>query len=362
MPQLPHTYAHPTAPFPEGDILTRPAPGRHDLGGKAAAPVGHDARVEHIVLLDRAALRADIRRPAFPHTWTEYDATPRDEIVERLQGATIAIINRAPLRRDMLHDPALADLRLIAVAATGVNTVDLAAAGERGIWVTNIRGWCDRAVAEHVISLVLALRRELVPYSTISRDGTWGQAAHSVVREPLPLEVRGQTMGIVGFGSTGQAVAGLAAAVGMHTAVAARRGEPAGPGRMPFEETLKASDVLTLHCPLTDETRNLVGAPELALLPPGALLVNCSRGGVVDEEALAAALRDGHLAGAALDVLAEEPPRHGSPLFELPNVIVTPHVAWASRQSVATLVEQLIANIEAFVAGDPRNVVVRATP
>ena len=314
--------------------------------------------MEHIVLLDRAALRVDIRRPQFPHTWTEYDATPRDDIVERLQGATIAIVNRAPLKREVLDDPALDDLRLIAVAATGVNTVDLAAAGERGIWVTNIRGWCDQAVAEHVIGLVFALRRQLIGYSTIARDGTWATAAHSVVREPLPLEVRGQTMGIIGYGSTGQAVARLASAVGMQTVIAARRGEPAGAGRHPFEETLKASDVLSIHCPLTDETRGLIGRAELAALPPGALLVNCSRGGVVDEVALAAALRDGHLAGAAVDVLAEEPPRHGSPILELPNVIVTPHVAWASQQSVATLVEQLIANIEAFVAGNPRNVVV----
>jgi glycerate dehydrogenase len=314
--------------------------------------------VEHIVLLDRAALRVDIRRPDFPHTWVEHEATPRDQIVERLRGATIAVINRAPLRREVLHDPALADLRLIAVAATGVNTVDLAAAVERGIWVTNIRGWCDEAVAEHVLGLVFALRRQLIVYSAIARDGTWGKAAHSVVQEPLPVEVRGQTMGIIGFGSTGQAVARLATAVGMRTVIAARRGEPAGPGRTPFEETLKASDVLTLHCPLTDETRNLIGGAELASLPPGALLVNCARGGVVDEEALAAALRDGHLGGAALDVLAEEPPRHGNPLLALPNVIVTPHVAWASQQSVATLVEQLIANIEAFVAGERRNVVV----
>lgn len=314
--------------------------------------------MEHIVLLDRAALRTPIRRPAFPHTWAEYESTTRDELVGRLTGATIAVINRAPLGRDVLDHPDLGALRLIAVAATGVNTVDLAAARARGIWVTNIRGWCDRAVAEHVLALVFALRRELVNYATIAADGTWAGAAHSVVRDPLPAEVGGQTMGIIGFGSTGQEVARLAGAVGMRTVIAARRGQPAGPGRTPFEEALKASDVLSLHCPLTDETRNLIGAAELATLPPGALVVNCSRGGVIDEAALAAALRDGHVAGAALDVLAEEPPRHGSPVLGLPNVIVTPHVAWASRQSVATLVEQLIANLEAFVAGEVRNVVV----
>lgn len=315
--------------------------------------------VQHVVLLDRAALGTEIPRPAFPHTWAEHATSCPDEVLDRLRGATIAVVNRVALDRKTLVDPACADLRLVAVAATGVDGVDLVAAAECGIWVTNVRGWCDRAVAEHVMALVLALRRQLPDYQRAVEDGSWSRAAsYSLVRDPLPLQVSGQTLGIVGFGSNGRAVARLASALGMEVLVAGRRGQPASDGRTPFEETLRRSDVLTLHCPLNHETRNLIGAPQLALLPPHALLVNCARGGLVDEVALAEAVAAGRLAGAAVDVLAEEPPRHGSPLLGLHNVIVTPHMAWASQEAVRTLVDQLIGTIEAFVAGAPRHVVV----
>lgn len=317
--------------------------------------------VEHIVLLDRAALRATIRRPAFPHSWSEHATTSADQVLERLRGATIAVVNAVAIDAKVLADPATAELRLIAVAATGVDRVDLAAASERGVWVTNIRGWCDESVAEHVLCLVFALRRQLLDYHTAVQDGTWARSpSYSLLFEPLPLEARGQVMGLIGFGSTGQALARLATSLGMEVLVAERKGRPARPGRTPFEDTLRRSDVVSLHCPLNAETRNLVGASELALLRPHALLINCARGGIVDEAALAAALSAGRLGGAAVDVLVEEPPRWGSPLLEpgVPNVIVTPHMAWASQQSLTILVEQLIANIEAFVAGTPRNVVV----
>jgi glycerate dehydrogenase len=317
--------------------------------------------MEHIVVLDRAALRATVRRPAFPHTWSEHDTTSPDQLLERLRGATIAVVNTVAIDAKVLADPAAADLRLIAVAATGVDRIDLAAAAQHGIWVTNIRGWCDESVAEHVLCLVFALRRQLLAYHGAVRDGTWARSpSYSLLFEPLPLEVRGQTLGIVGFGSTGRAVARLAGAVGMEVLVAERKGHPARPDRTPFEDTLRRSDVVSLHCPLTEETRNLIGAAELALMRHHTVLVNCSRGGVVDEAAVAAALRDGRLGGAAADVLAEEPPRSGTPLLEpgVPNVIVTSHMAWASQQSLATLVEQLIENLEAFVAGNPRNVIV----
>jgi glycerate dehydrogenase len=319
--------------------------------------------MEHIVLLDRAALRTTIRRPAFPHTWSEHATTSADEVLERLRGATIAVVNAVAVDGKVLADPATADLRLIAVAATGVDRVDLAAATERGIWVTNIRGWCDQSVAEHVLSLVFALRRQLLDYHAAVVDGSWARSpSYSLLFEPLPLEVRGQVLGIVGFGSTGQAVAQVATSLGMEVLVAEHKGRPARPGRTSFEDVLMRSDVVSLHCPLNEETRHLIGAPELALLRPHALLINCARGGVVDEAALAEALTAGRLGGAGVDVLAEEPPRTGSPLLEpgVPNVIATTHMAWASQQALATLVEQLIANMEAFVAGDPRNVVAGA--
>jgi glycerate dehydrogenase len=317
--------------------------------------------VEHIVLLDRAALRTTIRRPAFPHSWSEHATTSPDQVLERLRGATIAVVNAVAIDAKVLAGPATADLRLIAVAATGVDRVDLAAAAGRGVWVTNIRGWCDEAVAEHVLCLVFALRRQLLDYHTAVRDGTWARSpSYSLLFEPLPLEVRGQVMGIVGFGSTGQALARLATSLGMEVLVAERKGRPARPERTPFEDVLSRSDVVSLHCPLNEETRNLIGASELTLLRPHALLVNCARGGVVDEAPLAEALSGGRLGGAAADVLAEEPPRTGSPLLEpgVPNVVVTPHMAWASQQALAALADQLIDNIEAFVAGTPRNVVV----
>jgi glycerate dehydrogenase len=320
---------------------------------------------ERIVFLDRAALRTTIRPPAFPHEWVEHATTPAEQVCGRLAGATIVVVNRARLDRAVLFDAAAADLRLVAVAATGVDCVDLDAAGERGLCVTNVRSWCDESVAEHVVALMLALRRDLPGYHGAVVDGTWSRApSYSLLREPLPLEVRGQTMGIIGLGSIGSAVARIAGALGMEVLVAERRGAAAlRPGRVTLEELLARSDVVTLHCPLTAETANLIGAPELALMRPHALLINCSRGGLVDEAALAEALKTGRIGGAALDGLAQEPPPPGTPLLaaDLPNLIVTPHMAWASQQALQTMADQLIATIESFVAGRPRNVVVGAS-
>jgi glycerate dehydrogenase len=323
--------------------------------------------VERIVFLDRAALRTAARPPAFPHQWSEYATTPPEQVRERLAGATIAIVNRVRLDRAVLLDAAAADLRLVAVCATGVDCVDLEAARERGLCVTNVRSWCDESVAEHVIALMLALRRDLLGYHGAVADGSWSRApSYSLLREPIPLEVRGQVMGIVGYGSIGAAVARIASALGMDVLVAERRdaGAAARPGRVPLEELLARSDVVSLHCPLTPETANLIGAPELALMRPHALLINCARGGIVDEAALGDALKTGGIGGAALDGLATEPPPEGTPLLagDLPNLIVTPHMAWASQQSLQNLAGQLIDTIESFVAGQPRNVVVGPGP
>jgi glycerate dehydrogenase len=269
------------------------------------------------------------------------------------------------LDRAVLTDPSAADLRLVAVCATGVDRVDLDAARERGLCVTNVRSWCDESVAEHVVALMLALRRDLVGYHGAVVDGSWSRApGYSLLRQPLPLEVRGQVMGIIGFGSIGAAVARLAGALGMEVLVAERRGSPPRPGRVPLEELLARSDVVSLHCPLTPETAGLIGAAELALMRPHALLINCARGGIVDEAALADALKTGRIGGAGLDCLAHEPPPDGAPLLaaDLPNLIVTPHMSWASQQSLRTIADQLIETIESFVAGRPRNVVVGPGP
>jgi glycerate dehydrogenase len=318
--------------------------------------------VERIVFLDREALLTDIRPPAFAHQWVEYATTTgAGHVSDRLAGATIVITNQVRLDRDVLTGQSAGDLRLVAVCATGVDRVDLDAAREQGLWVTNVRSWCDESVAEHVVALMLALRRDVPGYHGAVADGTWTRSpGYSLLREPLPLEVRGQVMGVIGFGSIGATVARLARALGMDVLVAERRNAAPRPGRVAFEELLARSDVVSLHCPLTPETAGLIGAAEFALMRPHTLLINCARGGIVDEVALADALKTGRIGGAGLDCLASEPPPDGAPLLaaDLPNLIITPHMAWASQQSLRTLADQLIETIEAFVAGRPRNVVV----
>jgi len=237
--------------------------------------------------------------------------------------------------------------------------VDWAWCRQRGITVCNVRGYGTRSVAEHVLMLMLALRRQLPGFQRDLRAGAWQRAeAFCLLDRPIG-DLGGATLGIVGTGELGQAVAALGRALGMEVLLAERRGAAPRPGRVAFEEALARADVLSLHCPLTPETRGLVGAAELAAMKPGAILINTARGALVDAEALLASLAAGHLGGAGIDVLPEEPPRHGHPLLaaDLPNLIVTPHVAWASASAMQALADQLVGNLEAFVAGAPRNVV-----
>jgi glycerate dehydrogenase len=307
-----------------------------------------------IVFLDRATLGVPLQPPAFPHEYHEYDATSPDQVVERLEGATIAIDNKVPLRRATLEQ--LPDLELIALAATGSDCIDKEYCRAAGITVCNIRDYATDTVPEHVLALMFALRRSLIAYDRDTRRGTW-QAQKQFCYFDHPIgQIAGSTLGIIGFGALGQAVAKRGAALGMEILVHTRT---RGDGIVDLETLLRRSDVVSLHCPLTPETRNLIGARELALMKPSAILINTARGGIVDEPALAEALVAGRIAGAGIDVLTEEPPRGGNILLELdlPNLIVTPHVAWASRPAMATLAEQLVGNIEAFVAGRPRNVV-----
>lgn len=314
--------------------------------------------MEIIVFLDRNTLRADVRRPAFAHRWIEYEKTLPREVVGRLAEATIAITNKAPLRRDVLAQ--LPRLRMIAVAATGVDIIDLDAARELGLTVSNVRGYAQTAVPEHVFALILALRRNLLAYRDDVRRSAWHRAdAFCLLGHPI-RDLQGATLGLVGHGSIGRGVARLARAFGMRVLTGERKGaDTVREGRAAFAELLRESDVVSLHAPLTAETRNLIGAEELRLMKRTALLINCARGGVIDEAALAEALRGGVIAGAGVDVLSREPPREGSPLLELdlPNLIVTPHVAWASLEAMQALADQLIDNVEAFVRGEPRNTV-----
>jgi glycerate dehydrogenase len=309
-----------------------------------------------IVFLDRNTLRADIRRPAFGHEWREYAETSSDAVVERLKGATIAITNKVALREAELAQ--LPDLKFIAVAATGVDIIDLESCRRRGIAVSNVRNYAPHAVPEHVFALILALRRNLISYREEIQSGAWERASTFCLLDYPIRELYESRLGIVGYGALGRAVEQLARAFGMRVRISEHKGaRTLRPGRTGFEDTLRSSDILTLHCPLTDETRNLIGLEELGQMQRHALLINTARGGLVNEAALVEALNAGLIAGAGFDVLTSEPPREGNPLLELnlPNFILTPHVAWASREAMQTLADQLIANIEAFIAGRPQN-------
>lgn len=315
--------------------------------------------MEHIVFLDRSTLEAQIRRPAFPHQWEEYATTAPDQTVERLIHATIVITNKVPLRAETLAQ--LPRLKLIAEAATGVNNIDVDWCREHGIAVANIRNYAVHAVPEHVFMMILALRRNLLAYRSDLHQGLWNKSDQFCLFTHPIRDIHGSTLGIIGHGALGQAVAEMAKVFGMQVLFAEHRGvTEIRPGFTPFERVLTESDVVTLHVPLTDATRNLIGAHELSQMKPSSLLINAARGGVVDEEALAAALRSGRIAGAGCDVLSAEPPRAGNSLLELdlPNLIVTPHIAWASLEAMQILADQLIENIEAFVRGAEQNRVV----
>jgi glycerate dehydrogenase len=314
--------------------------------------------MERIVFLDREGLPATLRSPRFSHEWREYQTSSPDVVAERLQDATIAIIDRVILGEAELAQ--LRRLKLIAVAATGFDNVDVAACRRRGIAVANVRNW-SKSVPEHVFALILALRRNLLSYHDAVQSGAWQRAEnYTLLQDPMPLSLSGSTMGIIGYGGLGQAVEALAKAFGMRVLIAEHKG--AGTirdGRTSFDDVLAKSSVLVILCPLTGETRGLIGTAELECMPRHGLLINCARGGIVDEQALATALQRGEISGAGIDVLSQEPPRSGNPLLTLkqPNLIVTPHVAWASVQSLQALADQLIDNIEGFVAGTPRNLI-----
>jgi glycerate dehydrogenase len=257
-------------------------------------------------------------------------------------------------------------LRLVCLAATGTDNVDLATARTRGIAVANIRNYCAPSVTQHVFALVLALTQHLREYHGQVAAGAWARAPNFCLLEPRFAELAGKTLGLVGFGNLGRSVAAVARAFGMRVIAAARpyRGTPAPPAissegveRVGFEALLAQADVISLHCPLTEETRNLFDGTALARMKRTALLINTARGALVDAAALADALQRGVIAGAGIDVLAEEPPVRGSPLIDagLPNLIVTPHMAWAARESRQRALDEIAANVAAFLRGERRN-------
>ncbi|SCW99229.1 MULTISPECIES: 2-hydroxyacid dehydrogenase [unclassified Pseudomonas] len=283
--------------------------------------------------------------------------TTPDQVIERLKGATVAITNKIVI--DAQAMAASPELKLILISATGTNNVDLAAARHHGITVCNCQGYGTPSVAQHTLMLLLNLATRLVDYQKAVGEGRWQQASQFCLLDYPIVELEGKTLGLLGHGELGSAVGRLAEAFGMRVLLGQIPGRPARSDRLPLEQLLPQVDALTLHCPLNEHTRNLIGARELALLKPGAFVVNTARGGLIDEQALAEALRGGHLGGAATDVLSVEPPTQGNPLLagDIPRLIVTPHNAWGSREARQRIVGQMSENAQGFFSGTARRVV-----
>jgi glycerate dehydrogenase len=315
-----------------------------------------------IVFLDRATLgpQVRLRRPDFPHEWMEHERTAAGQAAERSAGAEIVITNKVPLRAETLEK--LPGLRLIAAAATGTDNIDKDYCRDHGVAVANIRGYAVNSVPEHVFALILALSRSIVPYRADVLDGAWARSGQFCFFDHPIRDLHGATLAIIGAGVLGRRVAELGRAFGMRPLFVGRRGATSlPPGYVPWGAGLAAADVISLHCPLTAETRGMIGAAEFAAMARRPLLINTARGGLVDENALAQALEQGQIAGAGIDVAEVEPAPDDSLLLLLakrPNVIVTPHTAWASVEAQQALADQLIDNIENFVAGRPSNLLV----
>ena len=287
-----------------------------------------------------------------------HEATSDAQLIERLAGRAVAIANKVEFSDALIA--ASPELKLIALTATGTNNVDLDAARTRGIAVCNIREYCTSSVVQHVFAGLLALTHSIREYDAALKAGAWQNAAQFTMLHFSIRELAGRSIGIVGFGTLGQGVARVAAAFDMKVLIANRAGAPKDPKRLDLAELLPLVDVLTLHCPITPQTRNLIGAAELARMKADAVLINTARGALVDAAALAKALRAGTIGGAVIDVLTEEPPLHGSPLLapDLANLIITPHTAWAAREARQRALAEVAANIGDFCSGGRRGRVV----
>ena len=317
--------------------------------------------MEKIVFLDRDTIgpSVTITRPSFEHHWSEFASTSPQQVVEHLSGATIAITNKVAIREDVLDQ--LPDLKMIAVAATGYDIIDIAACVERGITVSNVRGYAINTVPEHTFALILALRRSLMGFRQDVIDGKWQQSDQFCLFTHPVRDLSGAVLGIFGKGVLGEAVASLGRAFGMHPLFAARKGDdnPA-PHRTPFEEVLQTADVITLHMPLTPQTRNIIAMPEFQKMKQKPLIINTARGGLVCEDDIAAALDEGLISGIGFDVISTEPPTDDNPLLKIaerPNVLITPHIAWSSAEAMRILWDQVIEHMENYHKGTPTNIV-----
>jgi glycerate dehydrogenase len=305
--------------------------------------------------LDRGDLDLSALEASLPD-WVVYDETVPAQVHERIKDAEVVISNKVMLDWSALNTAK--NLKLICIAATGSNNVDLATAKELGIHVCNVRSYATPSVVQHVFGLILALSTHLNSYQKAVEEGRWQKSTQFCLLDYPIHEIAGKKLGIVGYGELGKAVTRVAIAFGMQVLIAQRPGtDTLEEGRLHLNDLLETVDVLSLHCPLTEATRGLIGVAELALMKNEAILINTARGGIVDETALAEALRSGQLGGAGVDVLSEEPPVDENPLLQddIPNLIVTPHIAWASRESRQRLVDELEKNIQAWCSGKFRN-------
>ena len=313
---------------------------------------------QEVVFLDRESLRATVRRPAAADRYVEHAATSADEVVARLQDATVAITNKVALREADLRK--LPKLRMIAVAATGYDVVDVGYCREHGIAVANIRNYAVHTVPEHAFALILALRRSLLAYRADVEAGVWQRSTQFCFFTHEIGDLHGSLLGIIGEGALGRGLAQIGRAFGMRPVFADHAAREATDLEfMALPELLSSADVLSLHCPLTPASRNMIGERELRSMKKTALLINTARGGLVDEAALVRAIEEGWIGGAGFDVLTAEPPRAGNPLLEIrrPNFILTPHVAWASSGAMQFLADQLIDNIDRWAEGRPQHLV-----
>ena len=312
-----------------------------------------------IVVLDADTLPGRVFHFDFPHELAVYGTTDAAETAVRVCGAHIVITNKVVISADIIADNP--QLELIAVSATGVNNVDIEAAKAAGVAVCNVRAYGNESVAEHAFMLMIALMRNLPAYQRDVAAGLWEKSPVFCHYGAPIRDLNGKTLAVFGRGNIGRTLARYAQAFGMRVVFAEHKHAPAvREGYVSFEDAVQAADVLSLHCPLNAQTGNMIGENELQQMKPGAVLINCGRGGLVDENALVAALKYGQIGGAGVDVLTEEPPRSGNPLLKarLPNLIVTPHTAWASREALDRLFDILLANINAFVKGEAQNRVV----
>ena len=315
-----------------------------------------------IVFLDRGTIgpAISLSKPNFSHDWVDYNRTRPDQVVEHSKGADIVVSNKVPIRRADIEQ--LPNLKMICIPATGYDAFDIGACQERGIVVSNVRGYAQNTVPEHVLALMLALRRSLVGYRQDVVDGKWQEADQFCFFNHPIADLAGSTIGIIGRGALGQGVARLAEAFGMNTLFAAHKNvSKLDKYYASFEEVLETSDVISLHCPLMESTHNLIARPEFEKMKCQPILINCARGGLVNESDLVDALNQGIISGLGFDCLTTEPPKADNPLLSIlsrPNVIVTPHTAWASDEAMQKLWAQVVSNIENFQAQHPSNQVI----